>query len=459
MDKRRVAVLGFGRTGRALLDHLLDHEPGSVLSVYNDTETGEKEPRAGYEAKGVRFLIGGENFNSLLEMDMIILSPGFDGRNPRFSPLRRRSIEIISEIEYAFRFTDASIVAVSGTNGKSTTVSLIHHLLVRNGRQSILAGNIGIPFISFVETIRERSEPCVAVLEISSFQLEEIRRFRPGVAVLLNITSDHLDRYPTMDDYVAAKMNLFQNQKSTDTMVLNADDALIAANRPRLGKGRPLWFSLTHQVESGAYLEGVDIVIRRNGIRTRVSLKNNPLQGIHNLENILASVLAVSALGLDAAGIENALGSFRGLPHRMELVGAIDGVRFVNDSKATNIDAALKSIGSFSENLVLILGGKDKSGDFRPLEKPLCDRARSILLIGKAAGAIAGQLPGLADRMIFVKDLREAVETGLRLLRGTGGTVLLAPACASFDMFRDFEDRGEVFAREVQELKNRVKRG
>lgn len=459
MDKRRVAVLGFGRTGRALLDHLLSHEPESVLYIYNDTEIGEKEIRAGYEARGVRFLIGGENFDPLLEMDTIILSPGFDGRHPRFSPLRRRPIEIISEIEYAFRFTDAPIVAVSGTNGKSTTVSLIHHLLVRNGRQSILAGNIGIPFISFVEAIRERSEPCVAVLEISSFQLEEIRRFRPGVAVLLNITPDHLDRYPTMDDYVSAKMNLFQNQECTDTMVLNADDPLIAANRSRLGKGRPLWFSLTHPVESGAYLEGSGIVIRHNGTRTPVSLKNNPLQGIHNLENIVASVLAVSAFGLDAAGIENALGTFRGLPHRMEPVGTIDGVHFVNDSKATNIDAALKSIASFSENLVLILGGKDKGGDFRPLEKPLGDRAKIILLMGNAGGVIAAQLPGLADRLIFVKDLREAVETGFRVLRGTGGTVLLAPACASFDMFRDFEDRGEVFGREVQALKNRVERG
>lgn len=456
MNKRRIAVLGFGRTGRALLDRLLAHEPGCALYLYNDTEVGEKEAQAAYEGKGVRFLIGTANFKELMGMDTIIVSPGFDARNPRFVPLRRRKIEIVSEIEYAFRFADGPIVAVSGTNGKSTTASLIHHLLTRNGVESVLAGNIGIPFVSVAETGGGKG---AIVLEISSFQLEEILRFRPRVAVLLNITPDHLDRYPTMDEYVAAKMNLFKNQESTDVMVLNADDTWIASNRSRLGKGRAFWFSLTHPVEPGAHLEGGDIVIRLNGAESRISLRKNPLQGIHNLENILASVLAVLALHLEAGAIERALESFRGLPHRMELAGTVRGVRFINDSKATNVDAALKSIGSFSENLVLILGGKDKGGDFRPLERPIRERAKKVLLIGKAAGTIARQLAGLGDRLLFVKDLREAIDAGFRLLGESGGTVLLAPACASFDMFRDFEERGEVFCREVRELKQRVEHG
>jgi UDP-N-acetylmuramoylalanine--D-glutamate ligase len=347
--------------------------------------------------------------------------------------------------------TLARIVAVSGSNGKSTTVSLIHHLLVQAGRGSVLAGNIGVPLIAQVKDIGAGS---IVVLELSSFQLEEIVRFRADVAVLLNITPDHLDRYPSMDAYAAAKFNLFRNQRSDDVMVLNADDPWLR-DRKKLGPGRPLWFSSRHAVAPGAHGAGQGIILDLGAGQETISLRQNPLRGIHNLENIMAASLACRAVGLTAAEIEAGLPSFRGLAHRMEMLGTVGRVEFINDSKATNVDAALKSIASIDGRLVVILGGKDKGSDFAPLEKVLAEKAVRVLLLGQAAPLLAGQLRRLGGKLLRVADLGEAVDVGYQSLRRDGGTVLLAPACASFDMFDNFEHRGSVFAREVASLRGR----
>jgi UDP-N-acetylmuramoylalanine--D-glutamate ligase len=292
------------------------------------------------------------------------------------------------------------------------------------------------------------------VLELSSFQLEEIVLFRADVAVLLNITPDHLDRYPSMEAYAAAKFNLFKNQRPEDFMVLNADDPLLR-NEKRLGPAKPSWFSATRAMKDGAALENQDIVLDFGEAKERISLRRNPLRGIHNLENIMAAALACHAVGLSAAEIEAGLESFRGLPHRMESSGKVGRVEFINDSKATNVDAALKSISSIDGNLVVILGGKDKGSDFCGLEKPLREKALTVLLLGKAAPLIAACLSGLGDRLVHVRDLHEAVGAGYERLRQAGGVVLLAPACASFDMFDNFEHRGEVFKREVKSLRDK----
>ena len=480
MNKNRIAVLGFGKTGQAVLEFLLSHEPQASLVLFNDSEIVDKDRQKDFARRGVSFLIGAEKFSELGASRLVIMSPGFDGKNPRFAALRAQGVKIISEIEYAFSNlkqinlvkkqdnllskllilrsrvgqTHAKIIAVSGSNGKSTTVSLIHHLLVQAGRKSILAGNIGAPFITQVEAAADDS---MAVLELSSFQLEEIILFKADVAVLLNITPDHLDRYPSMDAYAAAKFNLFKNQLPEDCMVLNADDPLLQ-NEKCLGPAKPLWFSATRALANGAVLENHDIILTFGSSRERISLRHNPLRGIHNLENIMAAALACRAVGLTTFEIESGLASFRGLAHRMEAAGSVGRVEFINDSKATNVDAALKSIASIDGNLVVILGGKDKGSDFTVLAKPLLEKARKILLLGHAAPVIAAQLNGLKDRLINVRDLNEAVHTGYGILKQAGGVVLLAPACASFDMFANFEHRGDVFKREVERLQKQERK-
>jgi UDP-N-acetylmuramoylalanine--D-glutamate ligase len=451
MDKRTIAVLGFGKTGQAVLDYLLAKEPHAPLALFNDEEIADREKRRSFERRGVRFLTGAGRFAELAGCRLVVMSPGFDGRHPRFAALRQAGTEVISEIEFAFRRLQARVIAVSGSNGKSTTVSLVQHLLASAGVRSRLAGNIGTPLIAEVDAIPPGS---LAVLELSSFQLEEIDRFRPEVAVLLNVTPDHLDRYPSMAEYSAAKFNLFRNQGPEDIMVLNADDPLLR-DAAKLGRGRPFWFSITRPRPGGAHIEGQDIVLDMGAGRETVSLRRNPLRGIHNLENIMAAALACRAVGLDAAAIESALGGFHGLEHRMEEAGRVGDVEFINDSKATNVDAALKSIASISGNLVVILGGKDKGGDFGALLEPLRQRALQVLLLGKAAPLLAAQLAELGERLVFVRDLEDAVARGYGALQAAGGTVLLAPACASFDMFDNFEHRGEVFKQEVRRLQER----
>jgi UDP-N-acetylmuramoylalanine--D-glutamate ligase len=451
MDRKTVAILGFGKTGQAVLEFLLAREPDASLILFNDGEIADRERQRSFENRGVRFLTGAGAFSQLASCGRIIMSPGFDGRTPRFESLRQGGAEVISEIEFAFRQIQARVIAVTGSNGKSTTVSLVQHLLASSGRKSHLAGNIGVPLIAAVGAIEADS---LVVLELSSFQLEEIVCFRPEVAVLLNITPDHLDRYPSLAEYSAAKFNLFKNQKPGDRMVLNADDPLLA-NSAKLGRGKPLWFSTTRDQGCGAHIEGQDIILNWEGKREKISLRRNPLRGIHNLENIMAAALACRAVGLATAEIESGLPAFHGLPHRMEGAGNCGRVEFINDSKATNVDAALKSISSFQGDLVVIMGGKDKGGDFSVLLEPLWQRARRVLLLGKAAPLLATQLAALGERLIFVRDLEDAIATGFGILKDGGGTVLLAPGCASFDMFDNFEQRGDVFKQEVRRLQER----
>jgi UDP-N-acetylmuramoylalanine--D-glutamate ligase len=508
MKNNRIAVLGFGKTGQAVLEFLLANEPQAAVVLFNDGEIADQEQQAAFARRGVHFLIGAEKFSELGACRLIIMSPGFDGKALRFAPLRAQGIEVISEIEYAFSNLKqinlvkkqdnllstqlnwiralekmnsffnalkllipplqgtslrsrvgrikARIIAVSGSNGKSTTVSLIHHLLVHSGRKSILAGNIGIPFIAQVKEIGDDS---TVVLELSSFQLEEIVHFRADVAVLLNITPDHMDRYPSLEAYATAKYNLFKNQRPADRMVLNADDPLLHDEK-KLGPGKPLWFSSTRSLPAGAFLENHDVVLSSGMTKEKISLRRNPLRGIHNLENIMAAALACRAVGLAPAEIEAGLESFQGLPHRMEASGIVGRVEFINDSKATNVDAALKSIASINGNLVVILGGKAKDSDFTGLQNILAEKARTILLMGKAAPLLAAQLKVLGKRLVNVRDLNEAVSTGYEILRQEGGSVLLAPACASFDMFDNFEHRGNVFKQEVRLLRDReIKNG
>jgi len=455
MNNERVGVVGFGRTGEALLDFLLEKKLFENIFLYNDDAINEIEIKENYKKKGVNFLIKENDFSKLEEMDLIILSPGINARTERFNKIREK-VKIVSEIEFASTFINSKIIAVTGTNGKSTTVSLIYHILKNNGVKSVLAGNIGIPFISQINDI---SNDSVVVLEVSSYQLEEIINFRPYIAILLNVTPDHLDRYSSLEDYFSTKLNIFKNQRKSDYMILNYNDNLIRHYRYRSYEAKRVFFSIKEVLEDGAFVRDNYIHLDFISKEDRVSLDRVPLRGVHNLENILSSVIATRIMGIESGNIQESIKGFKGLPHRMESLGKIGKVEFINDSKATNVDATLKSINSIDENMILILGNKDKGGDFKLLESSIKQRVCKVFLIGSAAHTIYNQLINIKKKLNFVKDLNEAVNRGYDLLKQKGGKILLAPGCASFDMFKDFEHRGEIFEKEVNLLRNRVKNG
>jgi UDP-N-acetylmuramoylalanine--D-glutamate ligase len=469
------AVIGFGKTGQAVLDFI--EEKTDKIYLFNDTPIPDQDLqlKQKYEDKGVAFLVGEDQFNRLKEVKVIILSPGVDGRTPRFSQLREKGIKIVSEIELASSLlpVHVPIIAVTGTNGKSTTVSLIHHILKTNNIKSFLTGNIGMPLISQVDSIAGSADS-VVVIEVSSFQLEEIIYFRPYIGVILNITPDHLDRYAGTAEYFYAKLNLVKNQERSDYLVLNGDDRVLREHAhddsPGFGRARRLWFLRTRSKSNDAAMEifaslhGEEIHLQLGGFSPspksmeKVSLTGNPLRGLHNLENILAAVTTARLLGVSSKHIETSITSFHGLPHRMESVGKVGEVEFINDSKATNVDAALRSITSIPGPMVLILGGKDKGGDFTVLGNAIRERVDRVLLIGQAVPAIRSQFSTKKDlekKLDNVSDLEEAVKKGWQILEKKGGVVLLAPGCASFDMFNNFEHRGEVFKEEVFKLKVR----
>ena len=454
MNRRGVGIIGFGRTGRGMLDFLLNREKPRPILLFTDLPVSEGGGFEEYKNRGVEFVSGEEGFARLFTMETVVLSPGVDGSRKRFRDLRNGNVDVVSELEYAFRFNRGTLVGVTGTNGKSTTVSLIHHLLLRAGKTAHLAGNIGTPFISLVDRIEDED---VVVLEISSFQLEEIRTFCPHVGVLLNLTPDHLDRYPGMAEYAAAKMNLFLNQTPHDFQVMNQDDGLVREVHGNAGLGRTVWFSRSGTPADGVYADGGQIVLNCVPGGDRVPLDTFPLPGPHNLENYMAAAAVVRLLGVPGHLIAEGVADFQGLAHRMENVGIIDGVRFINDSKATNVDAAEKAIQSLDGEAVLILGGKDKGGEFSRLEALIRRHVRRVLLVGQASDTIRNQLSGISEKLEEVADLQEAVDRGFALLRG-GGQVLLAPGCASFDMFRSFEHRGDVFRAAVSSLAHRLDR-
>jgi UDP-N-acetylmuramoylalanine--D-glutamate ligase len=386
-----------------------------------------------------------------LEQDLIIPSPGVPADAPLLQGARGKGITIWSEIELAYRFRKGKLIGITGSNGKTTTTSLVEHILRTASLPTILAGNIGTPLIACVERM---TPDTVTVVELSSFQLELVHTFRTDISVFLNLTPDHLDRHGSMDFYAAAKARIFAHQTEQDFAVLNADDAAttpLAPARPRL-----YWFSRKQRVAQGAFLRGNEIVFRDDG-KEDVILKQDevPLPGAHNLENVLAAVAATRLAGVGARAVRDGVLSFAGVEHRLEFVAEVNGVRYYNDSKATNVDATLKALDAFPGRILVILGGKDKGSDYTPLQSPLRERAILALLIGAAADKIASQIDG-AVAIEGAGTMERAVEIAARAAH-PGDVVLLAPACASFDQFENYEHRGRVFKALVRELVQRAK--
>jgi UDP-N-acetylmuramoylalanine--D-glutamate ligase len=434
----RVAVLGLARSGLASVEALLAR---GVEVVASDLRA--EVPGLGV-CDGLIPVLGSHPESLLRGVQLVVLSPGIPRTAPIVDSALARAIPVVSEIELASRLLPGVVVGITGTNGKSTTTALAAALLNDAEIEAVACGNLGTPWIAAAAAVADLPVPTrVWVVELSSFQLETVRRFAPDVAVHLNLTPDHLDRYRSLDDYGAAKARIFESQQEAQIAVLNADDPLVARIAPR---ARRFEFSRSRKTELGAWTDGDDVVadVAGSGPTRILGRGELSLPGTHNLENALAALAAVLPLGVSPQSAARTLRNFKGLRHRTELVRVRSGVAWYNDSKGTNVDATMKSLEGFPDSRVfLVLGGKDKGDDFGRL-LPLAKRkVRRILAIGKAAGAVETALGGevaLSRAGTLEAAVAEAARDAAR-----GDIVLLSPACASFDQFRDFEHRGDVF--------------
>ncbi|HET7706903.1 MAG TPA: UDP-N-acetylmuramoyl-L-alanine--D-glutamate ligase [Thermoanaerobaculia bacterium] len=432
-------VVGAGKSGVAAANFLARRGEDVVLSDSNPS------PSLPYEIdSAVVRMFGPQDFALLDNVQRIILSPGVPTTIPLLREAGARGIPVVGEIELGFQNLHGSVIGVTGSNGKSTTTALIGEILRIAGRQPIVAGNIGEPLISVVDP----EKPRTYVLELSSFQLETVDTFRANVALLLNITPDHMDRYPNFDAYAAAKYRIFRNQRPGDVAIVNASDRRADTRDSRV---RVWKFSATEKVEEGAWLDGDEMVLSIEGEERRVPRVALKLQGTANVENALAAWLAARAAGVGDIEVQIAFGTFAGLPHRMVVVRDEGGVKWINDSKGTNVDATLKSLEGFPPgSVILILGGKDKAGEFEKMRDLVSSRARTVLTIGAAADRIGSALEGTTE-IVKAGDMQQAVEWAEKNAR-KGETVLLSPACASFDQYRNFEHRGQHFEELVKNL-------
>jgi UDP-N-acetylmuramoylalanine--D-glutamate ligase len=446
---KRVLVVGLARTGVAT--SLFCAARGArVTATDSRTESEFGEAFAKLKGAGVTLELGRHHEKTFLEEDLIVPSPGVPADEPHLQAARAKGITIWSEIELAYRFMKGRLIGITGSNGKTTTTSLVEHILKTAGMQTVLAGNIGTPLIGCVDAMKD--DTCT-VVELSSFQLELIDAFRPNIGVFLNLTPDHLDRHHTFEAYGAAKARIFENQTGEDAAVLNADDAATTPYGPSLP--RVYWFSRKQRVAQGTYVRGEEIVFRQDGAEEALlKLEDIPLAGAHNVENALAASAAARLAGAPASAIAKGVRSFAGVEHRLEFVAEIGGVRYYNDSKATNVDATLKALDAFPGRILIILGGKDKGSDYAPLQKPLREKAILALLIGAASEKIEKQISG-SVALERAETLERAVETASHAAQ-RGDVVLLAPACASFDQFQNYEHRGRVFKDLVKQLEKQA---
>ena len=433
-------VVGAGKSGVAAANFLARSGDEVVLSDSNAA------PSLPYELDSrVVTRFGSQDASMLDGVERIVLSPGVPATIPLLQEAAARAIPIVGEIELAFRHLRGEVIAVTGSNGKSTTTALIGEILKVAGRQPIVAGNIGEPLIAALDFERPRTY----VLELSSFQLESVDTFRANIGLLLNITPDHMDRYPSFDAYAAAKYRIFRNQKGGDTAIVNASER---RGEPRESNVRVWRFSASQKVDTGAFLDGDDLVMAVDGEERRIPRRSLKLEGTANVENALAAWLAARAAGVSDIEVQIAFGTFAGLPHRMVLVAEQNGVKWINDSKGTNVDATLKSLQGFApSSVILILGGKDKAGEFEKMRDLVSSRARAVLTIGAAASRIESALEGTTE-IVHAGKMDSAVRWANEHAK-SGDTVLLSPACASFDQYRNFEHRGQHFEELVRGLR------
>ncbi|HTC50161.1 MAG TPA: UDP-N-acetylmuramoyl-L-alanine--D-glutamate ligase [Candidatus Aquilonibacter sp.] len=445
LKDKRVLVVGLGKSGVA--SALFLKARGARVTV-SDTKSGD-ELRNEIPVlldHGIAVETGGHGERTFREQDLIVVSPGVPVDAPLLERVRSLGGRVIGEIELAAQFLPGRIVAITGSNGKTTTTTLAGEILTVGGFPTLVGGNIGTPAIS----LTERAKPeTVIVLEVSSFQLETIQTFRPKVAVVLNVTPDHLDRHKTFEIYADAKARIFENQKGDDFAVLNADDPTCVAMAADT-RAQVFCFSRQQEVKQGAWVHEGDILFRDGARQREIMLVSEiSLKGAHNLENVLAAVCASALMGCAPEKIRQAVHNFKAVEHRLEFVATIGGVDYYNDSKATNVDATIKALESFPANVHLILGGKDKGSDYSVLNDLLRERVKRVYTIGAAAAKIESQIKNVEI------EHSETLENAIRkahAIAEPGDVVLLAPACASFDQFKNYEQRGHVFKEITQRL-------
>jgi UDP-N-acetylmuramoylalanine--D-glutamate ligase len=446
LKNKRVLVVGLGRSGVAAALFLQDHGARVVVSDTKSEAQLQKEISLLLE-RGISLETGQHSERTFRDQDLIVVSPGVPSDQPQLQHARALGIPVIGEVELAFRFLQGRIIAITGSNGKTTTTTLVGEILSKSGRKTLVGGNIGTPVISLAE---KSSPEHLVVLEISSFQLETIQQFRPWIAAILNITPDHLDRHRTFQAYIDAKARIFENQQPGDFALLNADDPTCLPLKSK-SKGSVYWFSRRQPVENGTYVRDDQIIFRSSGRDVPVlPVKEIQLKGAHNLENVLAAACAGMLAGCEPQDVRKAVAGFGGVEHRLEPVATINGVAYYNDSKATNVDATIKALESFPGGIHIILGGKDKGSDYTVLVPLLRERAKGAYLIGAAAEKIASQIQG-ATRIVHSGTLDRAIRQAAEAA-GSGDIVLLAPACASFDQFENYEQRGRIFKELVRLL-------
>ena len=439
LKNKRVLVVGLGRSGVAAAFFLQEH--GAKVAVSDTKSEAQLQQEVSQLLdRGISIEAGRHGERTFRDQDLIVVSPGVPSDQPQLQHARTLGIPVIGEVELAFRFLQGKVLAITGSNGKTTTTTLVGEILSKAGKKTLVGGNIGTPVISLAG---KSSPESLVVLEISSFQLETIEQFRPWIAAILNITPDHLDRHHTFEAYGAAKARIFENQTSSDFGVLNADDPACVALQKKL-KSSLYWFSRKQPVEQGAFLKGDEIIFRQNGKEQAVVSRSDiHLKGLHNLENVLAAVTMTMLAGCDPQQIKQAVSEFRAVEHRLELVNTVNGITFYNDSKATNVDATIKALESCPGNVHIILGGKDKGSDYTVLVPLLRERVKAAYLIGAAAEKIRSQIHG-ATTLVSAGTLERAVHQAFEAAK-PGDIVLLAPACASFDQFENYEQRGRIF--------------
>ncbi|HET9840166.1 MAG TPA: UDP-N-acetylmuramoyl-L-alanine--D-glutamate ligase [Candidatus Angelobacter sp.] len=448
LKNKRVLVVGLGRSGAASAFFLEEHGARVIVSDSKSEAQLQGDVPALLD-RGISIETGQHGERTFRDQDLIVVSPGVPSDQPQLQHARSLGIPVIGEVELAYRFLQGKVLAITGSNGKTTTTTLVGEILKKSGKKTLVGGNIGTPVISLAG---KSTADSLVVLEISSFQLESIEQFRPWIAAILNITPDHLDRHHTFQAYVDAKLRIFENQQASDFAVLNADDPVCVGLKDKV-KSTLLWFSRRQRLENGAgaFLSGDQIMFRRNGQEQAVLSRSDiDLKGEHNLENVLAAVAMTMVAGCKPEQVRQAVKEFRAVEHRLELVATVNGVTFYNDSKATNVDATVKALESFPGNIHIILGGKDKGSDYSVLNPLLRERVKRVYLIGAAADKIGGQVQGAAE-LVRSNTLDRAVRQAFDAAK-PGDVVLLAPACASFDQFENYEQRGRVFKELVHSL-------
>jgi UDP-N-acetylmuramoylalanine--D-glutamate ligase len=448
LKNKRVLVVGLGKSGLSAAMFLRAQGARVTVSDARSAMALAKEIPALLES-GIMVESGGHGLLTFRRQDLIVVSPGVPMDTPEVKQVVAFGLPVIGELELASRYLKGQVVAITGSNGKTTTTTLVGKIFRDSGLPTQVGGNIGLPVIALVA---QSTAETVNVLEVSSFQLETVEEFHPRIAVILNITPDHLDRHGSFEKYVAAKERIFERQGVKDALVLNGDDRVVQLSAAR-AKSEVFWFSGTKAVRRGAFVrDGVIVWVEKEGGVTEpvMPVSEVPLKGAHNIENVLAAVCVARLEKVSAESIRASVASFTAVEHRLELVRKLNGVEFYNDSKATNVDATMKAVASFAKGIHLVLGGKDKDSDYSLMAPLLKKRVKAVYTIGSAAEKIERQLHGVV-KMVAAETMQVAVAEAAKSAVA-GDVVLLSPACSSFDQFENYEHRGRVFRQLVNEL-------